>query len=53
MNQIIDQKLIVEIDNKNNSLQKSIEILAEITRVDIERSNSFFDINLKLETKSQ
>ena len=53
MNQKIDQNLIEESDNQNNSLLKSIEILAEMTRADIERSSYYFDINLKLETQSQ
>ena len=53
MNQNIDQNQIKEADNQNNSLLKSIEILAEITRTDIERSSYDFDINLKLETQSQ
>ena len=53
MNQKIDQNLIKETDNQNNSLLKSIEILAEMTRSDIERSSYYFDINLKLETQSQ
>ena len=52
MNQKIDKNLIEENNNQNNSLKKSIEILAELTRVDIERSNFYFDINLKLETQS-
>ena len=53
MNQKIDQNLIKEKDNQNNSLLKSIEILAEITRADIERSSYYFDINHKLETQNQ
>ena len=53
MNQKIDQNLIKETDNQNNSLLKSIEILAEMTRADIERSSYYFDVNLKLETQSQ
>ena len=53
MNQNIDQNLIKEADNQNNSLLKSIEILSEMTRADIERSSYYFDINLKLETQSQ
>ena len=52
VDQIIDKNLIEEKDNQNNSLLKSIEILAEMTRVDIERSDSYFDINLKLELKA-
>ena len=53
MNKNIDQKLINEDDNQINSLWKSIGILAEMTRDDIERSNLYFDINLKLETQNQ
>ena len=53
MNQRTDQNLIEEINNQNNCLLKSIEILAEITRADIERSSYYNDINLKLETQSQ
>ena len=53
MNQKIDQNLIKESDNQNNSLLKSIEILAEMTRADIERSSYYFETNLKLETRSQ
>ena len=52
MNQNINQNLIKEANNQNNSLLKSIEILAEMTRADIERSSYYFDINLKLETQS-
>ena len=52
MNQKIDQNLIEESDNHNNSLLNSIEILAEMTRVDIERSSYYFDIDLKLKTKN-
>ena len=47
----MDQDLIKESDNQNNSLLRSIEILAEMTRADIERSSYYFDINLKLETQ--
>ena len=53
MNKEKNQNLIEESDNQNNSLIKSIEILAEMTRVDIDRSSYYFDINLKLETQSQ
>jgi len=53
VNKKIDQNLIEENENHNNSLIKSIEILAEMTRVDIDRSSYYFDINLKLETQSQ
>ena len=53
MNQKIDQNLIEESDNHNNSLLNSIEILAEMTRADIERSSYYFDINLKLEMQSK
>jgi len=49
VDQIIDQNLIEEKDNQNNSLLKSIEILAEMTRADIERSSYYFDTNFKLE----
>ena len=49
----MDQNLIEESNNQNNSLLKSIEILAEMTRADIERSSFYFDINLNLETQSQ
>ena len=49
----MDLNLIKEIDNQNNSLIESLEILAEMTRADIERSNNYFDINLKIETQSQ
>ena len=48
----MDHNLIKESDNQNNSLLKSIEILAEMTRVDIERSSYYFDIDLKLKTKN-
>ena len=48
----IDQSLIEEADNKNISLRKSIEILAEMTRADIERSNFYFDNKVILETQS-
>ena len=53
MNKKKDQNLIEESDNQKNSLIKSIEILAEMTRIDIERSSYYLDINLKLETQSQ
>ena len=53
MNQNIDQNLIKESYNQENNLQRSIEILSEMTRADIERSSYYFDINLKLETQSQ
>ena len=53
MNKKKDQILIEESDNQNNTLLKSIEILAEMTRVDIDRSSYYFDINLKLETQCQ
>ena len=53
MNKKKDQILIEESNNQNNTLLKSIEILAEMTRADIGRSNYYFDINLKLETQSQ
>ena len=53
MNQNFDQNLIEETDNQNNSLLRSIEILAEMTRADIKRSSYDSDINLKLETQSQ
>jgi len=53
VDQDINQKLAEEANNKNNSLRKSIEILAEMTRADIERSSYYFDINLKLDTQSQ
>ena len=52
MKQNLDQNLIEETHNQNNSLLRSIEILAEMTKVDIERSNFYFDIALKLEAKS-
>ena len=51
MNQNNDQNLIKEADNQNNSLLKSIEILAEMTRADIERSSYYFNINLKSEAQ--
>ena len=47
------KNLIEENDNQNNTLLKSIEILAEMTRVDIERSSFYFDTNRKLEMKCQ
>ena len=53
MNKKKDQNLIEESDKQNNSLIKSIEILAEMTRIDIERSSFYLDITLKLETQSQ
>ena len=53
MNEKKDQNLIEESDNQNNTLLKSIEILAEMTRVDIERSSLHFDNNFKLEVQSQ
>ena len=53
MNKNIDQKLINEENNQNNSLWKSIEILAEMTRADIERSNLYLDTNFKLDTQNQ
>ena len=53
MNKKKDQILIEESDNQNNTLLKSIEILAEMTKADIERSSYYFDTNLKLETQSQ
>ena len=52
MDKEIDQKLIEEKDN-NNSLLKSIEILSEMTKADIERSSYNFDTKLKLEIQSQ
>ena len=48
MNQKVDKNLIEEADNQNNNLLKSIEILAEMTRADIERSSYYFDINIRL-----
>ena len=53
MNKKMDQNLIEESDNQNNTMLKSIEILAEMTRVDTERSSLYFDNNLKLEMQSQ
>ena len=50
MDQEIKQNLVEEANNKNNSLRKSIEILAEMTRADIERFNY---INLKSEVQNQ
>ena len=50
MNHNIDRNLIEEADNQDNNLLKSIEILAEMTRADIERFNY---INLKSEVQSQ
>ena len=46
MSQKTDQNPIEEYVNQNNSLLKSIEILAEITRTDIERSGFYFDKSL-------
>jgi len=48
----INKNLIEDKKNQDNDLIRSIDILAEMTRVDIERSNFYFDINLKLETQS-
>jgi len=48
----MDLNLNKESDNQNNSLIESIEILAEMTRADIERSSYYFDIDLKLKTKN-
>ena len=53
MNQKINLKQIEENIDKNNSLLKSIEILAEMTRSDIERSSFYFDTNFKLEIQNQ
>jgi len=53
VNQKIDQNLIEENNNQNNNLLNSIEILANLTRTDIERSSLYFDINFKLETQNQ
>ena len=49
----INKNLIEEKDNQNHSLLKSIEILAEMTRDDIERSSFYFDININLEKQNQ
>ena len=51
MDKYINKKLIDVDSNQNNSLLKSIEILAEMTRVDIERSNLYFENNQKLEAQ--
>ena len=48
----INKNLIEDKKNQDNDLIRSIDILAEMTRVDIERSSFYFDINLKLETQS-
>jgi len=48
----INKNLIEDKKNQDNDLIRSIDILAEMTRVDIERSNFYIDINLKLETQS-
>ena len=48
----MDLNLIKEIDNQNNSLIESLEILAEMTRADIERSSYYFDIDLKFKTRN-
>ena len=53
MDEKTDQNLIEEKDNKNNNLLKSIEILSEMTKADIERSSYNFDTNLKLVIQSQ
>ena len=45
----MEKNLIEERNNQNKSLLESIEILAEMTRKDIERGSIHFDINLKLE----
>ena len=47
------QKEEEDNDNQNNSLIKTIGILAEMTRSDIERSSVYFDTNLKLEMQRQ
>ena len=52
MSQNITQSLIKEKNNENITLLKTIEILAEMTRDDIERSSFYLDINSKLETQS-
>ena len=52
VNTKINQDLIKETDNQNNSLLKSIEILAEITRDDIKRSSYYFDVSFKLEIQN-
>jgi len=44
--------LINENDKPNINLLKSIEILAEMTRANIERSSLYFDINSKLEIQN-
>ena len=49
MNKKKDQNLIEERDNQNNTMLKTIEILAEMTRFDTERSSLYFDNNFKLE----
>jgi len=53
VDQEIKQNLVEEANNKNNSLRKSIEILAEMTRANIERSSLYFDSNHTLETQRQ
>jgi len=40
-------------DEQNNGLVRSIEILTEMTRENIERSRSYFDVNSKLELNEQ
>ena len=52
MDKKINQNLIEENDNINNSLLKSIEILSEMTKADIEKSSYNFNTNLKLEIQN-
>jgi len=49
----MNQDLIKETDNQRISLLKSIDILAELTRDDVEKSSNYFDVSFKLETQSQ
>ena len=51
MDKYINKKIIYVVSNQNNSFIKYIEILSEMNRVDIERSNLYFENNQKLEAQ--
>ena len=53
MNPKNTQNLINKNDKQHSDLVKSIEILAQMTRINIERSRSYFDVSPKLELDKQ
>ena len=53
MNSKKTRNLISENNKQSNDLVRSIEILAEMTRENIERSRAYFDVSPKLELSKQ